>query len=54
VLLVSGVTLVKLFDGDLLMQIVGVALIPLGLVTSVIGLQRYMHIRESIKSVEED
>jgi hypothetical protein len=54
VLLVSGITLLKLFDGDLLMQVVGVALIPLSLVTGAIGLQRYMRIRESIEVAERD
>ena len=40
-LLVSGATLLKLFNGVLAMQIVGAVLIPIGFVTGTFGVLRY-------------
>lgn len=47
--LVSGVTLIKLFDDVLVMQITGYALIPCAFVIGGLGLQRYLRIRKQIR-----
>jgi len=52
-LLVSGVTLLKLFEGVLVMEVMGVVLIPLGLVTAAWGFRRYLHTRRLIEASEQ-
>ena len=51
-LLVSGVTLLKLFEGILLMEVIGAALIPTGLFTAGLGLRRYLRTRSIIEAAD--
>lgn len=50
ILLISGATLLKLFDGVLAMQIVGAILISIGLVTRIFGLLHYRKTRVRISA----
>ncbi|MCB1735893.1 MAG: DUF202 domain-containing protein [Gammaproteobacteria bacterium] len=47
--LVSGVTLIKLFQDVLLMELTGYALVPCAFVIGGLGLQRYLRIRKQIR-----
>jgi len=51
-LLVSGVTLLKLFEGMFIMEAMGAALIPLSLLTAALGIRRYLRTRDLIEAVE--
>jgi putative membrane protein len=51
-LLVSGITLLKLFEGVTAMEVLGAALIPAGLVTAGLGLRRYLRTRASIEAAD--
>lgn len=53
-LLVSGVTLIKLFDGVLAMQVLGVLLVPGSLITAAAGLLRYRRTRACIEIADRD
>jgi len=53
-LLVSGVTLIKLFPGDMVMQAIGAALVPLGIVTGGFGFRRYLRICAQIHLVDNE
>lgn len=54
VLLISGATLLKLFEGVLAMQIVGAVLIPIGFVTGTFGLLRYRKTCARISATRPD
>ena len=47
--LVSGITLIKLFEGMMMAELVGFALLPLGLVTAIYGVRRFFHVRSLIE-----
>jgi putative membrane protein len=49
-LLVSGVTLIKLFEGQTLVEITGYVLIPLGLVAAVFGVYRFLRVQARIET----
>lgn len=49
-MLVSGITLVKLFEGVWIMEVWGMILIPLSLVTAALGTRRYLQTRATIES----
>ena len=51
-LLVSGATLLKLFEGIILMDVIGAALIPIGLLTAGMGLRRYLRTRSIIEAAD--
>lgn len=51
-LFVAGVTFIKFFD-SLLIEIIGWAFVPVGLVTFVVGLVRYNHLRTSLKLIKD-
>ncbi|MGD2081537.1 MAG: DUF202 domain-containing protein [Chromatiales bacterium] len=51
-LLVSGVTLLKLFEGVRAMEITGAVLIPLAFLTAAIGLRRYVQTRRLIEAAD--
>lgn len=51
--LVSGVTLIKLFEDVLLIRLTGYALIPCALAIGGLGLQRYLRVCEQIRIVDE-
>jgi putative membrane protein len=53
-LLVSGVTLVKLFEGQLLAEITGYLLMPLGLVAGAFGAYRYLRVKARIETDRHD
>lgn len=46
--LVSGITLIKLFEGVAAMEVLGGILVPLSLLTAVWGFRRYLQTRASI------
>ncbi|MCB1876996.1 MAG: DUF202 domain-containing protein [Chromatiales bacterium] len=48
--LVSGITLLKLFEGQIVMEVLGSLLIPLALLTAVMGGRRYLRTREHIEA----
>ena len=49
-LVVSGVTLIKLFEGQPLMEVTGYALIPCGLFTPAFGLRRFLQEKARIEA----
>ncbi|MGC1952034.1 MAG: DUF202 domain-containing protein [Gammaproteobacteria bacterium] len=49
-LFVTGVTLIKLFEGVLAMEILGMVLLPAGLLAAGYGLRRYLHTRALIEA----
>jgi len=49
-LLVSGVTLVKLFEGQPLAEVTGYLLMPAGLVSGVFGVYRYLRVKARIET----
>lgn len=53
-LLVSGVTLIKLFEGQPLAEITGYVLMPLGGVSAVFGLNRYLQVKARIEAERRD
>lgn len=53
-LLVSGITLLKLFEGVMVMEITGATLIPAGFLTAGLGLRRYLRTRTLIEAVDKD
>ena len=53
-LLVSGMTLLKLFAGIWPLEILGVVLIPVALVAVAIGLHRYFQTRRLIEASDHD
>ena len=53
-LLVSGMTLLKLFEGVWSLEVLGAILIPLALVVGVIGLQRYFKTCSLIEATDHD
>ena len=53
-LLVSGVTLLKLFEGIMIMEVLGAVLIPAGILTAVLGLRRYLRTRTLIEAADKD
>jgi len=52
--LVSGVTLIKLFEGILLAEVAGIILLPLGLITAAYGIHRFFHVRSLIMNAERN
>jgi len=52
-LLVSGVTLIKLFEGQTLLEITGYVLIPFGLVASVLGVYRFLQVQGRIETTRD-
>ncbi len=50
-MLVSGITLLKLFEGVVVMEIIGGLLVPLSLLAAVWGVRRYWRTRVSIEGV---
>ncbi len=53
-LFVTGVTLIKLFEGVLAMEILGMLLLPTGLLAAGYGLYRYLRTRALIGATEQD
>jgi putative membrane protein len=53
-LFVTGVTLIKLFEGVLALEVLGVALLPTSAVAAGYGLRRYLHTRALIGAAEQD
>ena len=53
-LLVSGMTLLKLFSGVWLLEALGVVLIPVALVSVALGLHRYLQTRKLIEACEQE
>jgi len=53
-LLVSGVTLLKLFEGILVMEVLGAVLIPAGIFAGGLGLRRYLRTRTLIEAADKD
>jgi putative membrane protein len=53
-LLVSGVTLVKLFEGQALAEVTGYVLMPAGLVAGVFGVYRYLRVKARIETSRND
>jgi putative membrane protein len=53
-LLVSGVTLLKLFKGILVMEVIGAALIPAGFFIAGLGVRRYLRTRALIEAVDKE
>jgi putative membrane protein len=53
-LLVSGVTLIKLFEGQPLAEVTGYVLMPLGAVAAVFGLYRYLRVKARIEADRHD
>jgi len=53
-LLVSGVTLLELFEGILVMEVTGAALIPEGFLTAGLGVHRFLRTRTLIEAAEKD
>lgn len=53
-LLVSGITLFKLFEGTMLMEAIGVTLIPTGFLVAGLGVRRYLHTRALIEAAGKD
>ena len=49
-LIVSGITIIKLFEGLWLMELLGSVLIPVGFATAAIGIWRYFRIRAAINA----
>jgi putative membrane protein len=47
--LVSGITLIKLFEGMLVAEVAGFVLLPLGMITAVYGVRRFFHVRSLIE-----
>ena len=47
-LLLSAVTVIKLFPHDGLMQVLGYALAPLGLISAVVGVGRFLDMRRKL------
>jgi putative membrane protein len=50
---VSGVTLIKLFEGLPLLEITGYALIPCGFFAVAFGLYRFLHVRARIETTQD-
>jgi putative membrane protein len=53
-MLVSGITLIKLFGDILAMQATGMALVPLAIATGVLGLSHYVRLSKVITAVEAE
>jgi putative membrane protein len=53
-MLVSGITLLKLFEGVVVMEVIGSTLIPASLLTAAWGLRRYLRTRASIETKISD
>jgi putative membrane protein len=53
-LLVSGMTLLKLFEGNWPLEILGAVLIPVALAAVAIGLWRYFQTRSLIEASDHD
>jgi hypothetical protein len=53
-LLVSGVTLVKLFEGQPQAEVTGYVLMPLGLVAGAFGLYRHLRVKARIETDRYD
>ena len=53
-LFVTGVTLIKLFEGVLLMEVLGTVLLPTSLVAAGYGVRRYLFTRSRIGAAEHD
>jgi putative membrane protein len=53
-LLVSGVTLLKLFEGVAVMEVTGALLIPASFVTAGLGVRRYLRSRTLIEAADKD
>ncbi len=47
-MLASGVTLIKLFEGVLYVELLGFALLPVSAVTVIYGVHRFIHMRGQI------
>jgi putative membrane protein len=54
VLLVCGVTLLKRFEGILVMEVTGAALISAGFLTAGLGVRRYLRSRTLVEAAEKD
>ena len=53
-MLVSGVTLVKLFEGILVMEATGWLLIPMSFLTAGLGVRRYLRTSALIEAADSD
>lgn len=53
-LLVSGVTLIKVFEGVMALELLGFALIPLAILVATLGLRRYLQTRRLISQAERE
>ena len=53
-MLVSGITLLKLFEGNIAIELIGGALIPVSLLTASWGTYRFWRTRASIKVAVTD
>lgn len=53
-MLVSGITLLKLFEGQLIMEALGALLIPLSLITAALGARRFARTRVQIEAADSD
>lgn len=53
-MLVSGITMLKLFEGVLVMEIIGGVLVPLSLIAAVWGARRYLRTRSAIEITVDD
>ena len=52
-LLVSGGTLIKLFEGEPLLEVTGYVLMPLGLIASVLGVYRFLRVQARIETTRD-
>jgi putative membrane protein len=53
-LLVSGVTLIKLFEGTLVLKVTGAALIPASFFIAGLGVCRYLRTRALIETADKE
>jgi putative membrane protein len=51
-LFVAGITFIRFFD-ILIVEIIGWAFIPIGIVTFIVGLIRYIHLRRSLRLIKD-
>lgn len=53
-LLVSGISLLKLFEGVWVLEALGAFLIPVAIISAAVGLQRYFKVRSLIEASDQD
>jgi len=54
VMLVAGITLLKLFAGNWTVQVIGVVLIVSSVPVALLGLRRYLRLRALIEAADKD